>query len=75
MEKIYCQPSDCENCPYDECIGTLKGKPGRKRLPPDVLHENRLAQNRRYQNEHREEIRQKNRERYYKRKDEKEKTD
>jgi len=64
MQKIYCQPTDCANCPYDDCIGTIKQKPGRKSLPPDVLHQHRLEQNRRYQEAHREEIRRKNRERY-----------
>lgn len=69
---IYCQPTDCDNCPYEDCIGTIKKKPGRKPLPKEILHQHRLEQNRRYQAEHREEIRQKNRERYYKRKHEKE---
>lgn len=69
---IYCQPTDCDTCPYDDCIGTIKKKPGRKKLPPEVLHQNRLEQNRRYQDAHREEIRRKNRERYYRKKYEKE---
>jgi hypothetical protein len=65
MTKIYCQPTDCESCPYEDCIGTIRQKPGRKKLPPDVLHQHRLEQNRRYQEAHREEIRRKNRERYH----------
>ena len=65
MTKIYCQPTDCENCSYDDCIGTFKKKPGRKPLSPEVKHQHRLEQNRRYQEEHREEIRRKNRERYH----------
>lgn len=63
--KIYCRPDDCEHCPYNDCIGTVRQKPGRKPLPKEVLHQHRLEQNRRYQESHREEIRRKNRERYY----------
>lgn len=65
MEKIYCQPTDCDICQYEDCIGIIRKKPGRKKLPPDVLHQHRLEQNRRYQEKNREEIRRKNRERYH----------
>lgn len=74
MEKIYCQPDDCENCPYDDCIGTIKKKPGRKKLPPEELHQHRLEYNRWYNRQHREERNRKNRERYHKRKNEEKKT-
>ena len=65
MEKIYCRPEDCDNCKYEDCIGTIRKKPGRKPLPKEVLHQHRLEQNRRYQEKNREEIRRKNRERYH----------
>lgn len=74
MKKIICQPTDCDNCPYPDCIGTIRKKRGRKPLPPEVLHQHRLEQNRRYQEAHREEINRKNRERYHRKKHEKENT-
>ena len=64
-KKIYCQPTDCEHCPYPDCIGIVRQKPGRKKMDPDIVHQHRLSYNRRYNAAHREEINQKNRERYY----------
>ena len=72
--KIYCKPEDCDNCPYDDCIGDIKQKPGRKPLPPEVVYQHRLEYNRRYNEAHREEINRKNRERYHRKKNEKENT-
>ena len=62
---IYCQPTDCDTCPYPDCIGTIRKKPGRKSLPKEVVHQHRLEYNRRYREEHREELRKKGRERYH----------
>lgn len=80
MKKIYCQPTDCDNCSYPDCIGEfkVKKKPGRKKLPVEVVRQHRLQYNCRYREEHREEIRRKNRERererYRRKKNEKEDT-
>jgi len=77
MMRIYCQPGDCDNCKYEDCIGEIKikRKPGRKKLPDAIVHQHRLEYNRKYREEHREQIREKNRERerkrYYKKKHEK----
>ncbi len=68
---IYCQPSDCDNCPYTDCIGTIRKKPGRKKLPPDVLLEHRRTYSRNWYYEHRDEQLIKKREKYQKLKDEK----
>ena len=65
MKKIYCTTSMCDNCPYTDCIGTIRKKPGRKPLSPEVRHQHKLEQSRRYQEKNREEIRRKNRERYH----------
>lgn len=73
MMRIYCQPNDCDNCPYEDCIGEIKikKKPGRKKLPDAIVHQHRLEYNRKYREEHREQIRKQNRENYYKNKHEK----
>ena len=58
----------CDNCPYPDCVGTIRQKPGRKKLPPDIKHQHRLEYDRKYREEHREEIRIKSRERYHEKK-------
>ena len=73
MMKIYCQPNDCDSCPYPDCIGEIKikKKPGRKKLPDAIVRQHRLEYNRKYREEHKEQIRKQNREGYYRRKNEK----
>lgn len=54
-----CLHDDCFSCPYPDCISKdepKKKKPGRKKLPPEVVHQHRIEYQRRYNEEHREEI-------------------
>lgn len=67
-KKIYCTPDMCDTCPYDDCIGEIRKKPGRKALPAEVIKQHRKEYNRRYREEHREELRRKSRERYHEKK-------
>ena len=67
MKKIKCSPEDCDNCPYSDCIGEIKKRPGRKALPPEVLKEHRRAYDRQYYLEHKEQHNAYYRE-YYRRK-------
>lgn len=62
---IVCQPEDCENCIYDDCIGTIRQKRGRKPLSPEERYRRRLERSREYHRLHREEENRKNRERYH----------
>lgn len=64
--KIYCQPEDCDNCKYDDCVGIIKQKPGRKKMDPAVRRQHKLESARKYNAEHRERINQMNRENYRK---------
>ena len=78
-----CQHDNCFTCPYPDCISgdgpvkKKKGKPGRKKLPPEVLKQNRqryshdyyrdkkeqcAASSHEYYLKHREEIKQKQKE-------------
>ncbi len=65
---IYCQPGDCDNCKYDDCIGTIKGKPGRKKLPAEEKRRRKNERARIYRATHKEEIRKYMREHYLRKK-------
>lgn len=41
MTKIYCQPTDCDNCKYSDCVGTIRQKPGRKPLSEEERRKRR----------------------------------
>ena len=51
-----CEHDDCLTCPYPDCISSkgpksakkVKKKPGRKKMDPEVVHQNRLTYQRKY---------------------------
>lgn len=63
MMKIYCQPEDCDNCKYDDCIGTIRQKPGRKRLSDEERRRRRNERSREFYRTHTEYFRE-----YYRKK-------
>lgn len=68
---IYCQQEDCDNCKYDDCIGTIRKKPGRKKMDPEVVKEHRRLYSLQYFYNHREKMNKYSKEYYYKKRDEK----
>ena len=57
-----CEHDNCLTCPYPDCISPNRGpakkekkKPGRKRLPPEVVKQNRKEYSRKYYAEHKAE--------------------
>ena len=65
---IICQPEDCDNCKYDDCIGTIKNKPGRKKLPVEEKRRRKNERSKVYRETHKEEIRKYMREYYHRKK-------
>ena len=65
---IICQPEDCDSCKYDDCIGTIKNKPGRKKLPVEEKRRRKNERSRVYRETHKEEIRKYMREYYHRKK-------
>ena len=66
-----CTHDDCFTCPYRDCISNrepVKRKKGRKRLPPEEKKRHRREQQRKYLDKHREQINERQREYYQKRK-------
>lgn len=54
-----CTHEDCFTCPYDDCISDkspVSKKRGRKKLPPEVVRQHRLAYQRKYNKEHKEKL-------------------
>lgn len=46
-----CEHGDCFTCPYSDCISDkakVKGKPGRKKMDPEVVRQHRLAYQKEY---------------------------
>ena len=64
---IQCQPGDCDNCKYADCIGIIKQKPGRKKLPDEERRRRRNERSKKYYQAHQAELQEYGRE-YYRRK-------
>lgn len=68
--KIYCKEGDCFNCPYDDCIGTIRKKRGRKPLSPEERRRRRNERSKEYYRLHRDELLVKKKEWYQNKKNE-----
>ena len=64
-EKIYCQPGDCENCTYDDCIGTIRQKCGRKPLSPEERRKRRNERSKAYYQKNQARLQEYGRNYYY----------
>lgn len=64
---IRCQATDCFNCPYPDCIGTVRCKRGRPKKSEEEKKAVRKAYNKKYYAEHREELKVRMRENYRRR--------
>lgn len=56
MKKIYCQPTDCDICPYKDCIGTIRKRPGRKPLSEEERRKRRNERSKEYYRKNRERL-------------------
>lgn len=62
-----CQETDCFNCPYPDCIGTVVKKRGRPKKSEEEKKQARKLYNQRYYAKHRDELKIVMRENYRKR--------
>ena len=68
---VKCTHNDCFTCPYKDCISDkdpVKKKRGRPPIPLEEKRKHRRERQRKYISKHREEINEKQRENYHKRK-------
>ena len=64
-----CQHNDCFTCPYKDCISEKdnsgeKKRPGRKKMNPEVVRQNRLRYQREYYQQHRDKLNEINKQYY-----------
>lgn len=62
-----CQETDCFNCPYQDCIITVKSGRGRPKKSEKEKKAARKTYNQKYYAEHREELKARMRENYRRR--------